>query len=60
MFKILKQYGLYNFFVPNIFKTKDEAKYFITLIGDIITRKNNNIYFVNNSMKKFINLISNI
>ena len=47
-----------NFFVPNIFKTKDEAKYFITIIGDIITRKNNNIYFVNNSMKKFINLIS--
>ena len=49
---------LLNFFVPNIFKTRNEAKYFITIIGDIINRKHNNIIFINISLKNLLKKIS--
>jgi hypothetical protein len=49
-----------NFMVPNIFKTRSEAKYFLTIIGDILTRKNTNIFFINSSLKRFLMEINKI
>tara|TARA_B100000886_G_scaffold71038_2_gene45202 strand:- start:19501 stop:20994 length:1494 start_codon:yes stop_codon:yes gene_type:complete len=45
---------------PLIFKSKEEAKYFLTVIGDNILKKNKEIhYFTNVYMKDFINTINN-
>lgn len=49
-----------NFMVPNIFKTRIEAKYFLSVIGDIITRKNCNIFFITSSLKHFLTEINKI
>lgn len=51
-------------FLLTLFKSKAEAKYFLTIIGDCIMKKNvepdNLIYFVSSTMKKFIGLIDSI
>lgn len=49
-------------FLQTIFQTKTEAKYFLTIIGDCILKKNNDnlLYFVSSSLKKFITLVDSI
>ena len=51
-------------FLNTIFETKTECKYFLTLIGDCILKKNiydkNLLYFVSSNFKKVIGLIDNI
>jgi hypothetical protein len=51
-------------FLNTIFETKAECKYFLTLIGDCILKKNtcdkNLLYFVSSNFKKVIGLIDNI
>lgn len=44
---------------PSVFKTKDETKYFLTIIGDNIMKKNKDIhYFSNSYMKDLVNMIN--
>ena len=47
-----------NALTPFVFKTKDSAKYFLTIIGDILLKKNTNAntntYFISNKAKQFI------
>jgi hypothetical protein len=46
------------FLSPSIFKTKNEAKYFLTIIGDnILKKKNNHIFLTNSATKKLLNEI---
>lgn len=46
-------------FYPSVFQTRNEAKYFITLIGDIINKKNQNLtYLINPRVKTLIQKIS--
>jgi len=65
--KIIKQKSIYDsipdsetlqnilsFFYPNLFDEKQYCKYFLTVIGDIIMKKNNCIYFVPIFMKSFL------
>ena len=47
-------------FLQSIFKTKTECKYFLTIIGDCILKKNNNLYFVSPNLKKIVSLIDSI
>jgi len=49
-------------FLQTIFQTKTESKYFLTIIGDCILKKNedNLLYFVSPTLKKFVTLIDNI
>jgi len=49
-------------FLQTIFHTKTEAKYFLTVIGDCILKKNNDglLYFVSPNLKKCIILIDAI
>jgi hypothetical protein len=49
-------------FLQTIFQTKTEAKYFLTIIGDCILKKNNEnlLYFVSSNLKKLITLIDPI
>lgn len=51
-------------FLNTIFETKTECKYFLTLIGDCVLKKNNGdknlLYFVSSNFKKIIALIDNI
>ena len=49
-------------FLQTIFQTKTEAKYFLTIIGDCILKKNNDnlLYFVSPNLKRFITLIDSI
>ena len=49
-------------FLQTIFQTKTEAKYFLTIVGDCILKKNNDnlLYFVSSSNKKFVTLIDSI
>jgi hypothetical protein len=49
-------------FLRTIFSTKVESKYFLTIIGDCIFKKNTNniLYFVNANLKKFLTLIDSI
>jgi hypothetical protein len=39
---------------PLIFSTKDEVKYFLTIIGDNIFKKSSNIFLISSKMKAFI------
>lgn len=49
------------FLSPAIFKTKNETKYFLTILGDnILKKKNSNLYLTNSSTKKLINEIDNL
>lgn len=49
-------------FVQTMFETKTEAKYFLTIIGDCILKKNteNLLYFISPAIKKIIALIDSI
>lgn len=48
-------------FLQTIFKLKTEAKYFLTVIGDCILKKNDKLlYFVSSTLKKFIIQIDSI
>ena len=49
-------------FLQTIFHTKTEAKYFLTIIGECILKKNNDnlLYFVSSNLKKLITLIDSI
>ena len=49
-------------FLQTIFHTKTEAKYFLTIIGECILKKNNDnlLYFVSSNLKKIIILIDSI
>lgn len=45
---------------PQIFSTKKEAKYFLTILGDNIQRKNNNlIHYIDPSAKCFLRELNN-
>lgn len=49
------------FFYPSFFSSKDQVKYFLTIIGDNILKKHNDlIVFINNQTKKLLNEIDNI
>lgn len=44
---------------PAVFATRDEAKYFLTIIGDAICKKEvENVYFVHDRAKRFIEQIA--
>lgn len=49
-------------FLQTFFQTKIETKYFLTVIGDCILKKNteNLMYFVSSSMKKLVTMIDQI
>lgn len=48
-------------FLQTIFSTKIESKYFLTVIGDCILKKNGDeLYFVSSNMKKVVTLIDSI
>ena len=43
-----------NALTPFVFKNKDSAKYFLTIIGDILLKKNSHTYFISTKAKHFI------
>lgn len=46
---------------PHLFPTRNMAKYFLTIVGDNIFRKNTSlVHFINNNAKNFIRNINNI
>ena len=48
-------------FLKTFFETKAEVKYFLTIIGDCILKKNNgNLYFVSSSLKKLLGFIDSV
>lgn len=49
-------------FLQTVFQSKTEAKYFLTVIGDCILKKNNDnlLYFVSSNLKKIMTLIDSI
>ena len=49
-------------FLNTIFETKSESKYFLTVIGDCILKKNMNnlLFFVNSNTKKLVSFIDSI
>jgi hypothetical protein len=50
-----------NFIYPSLFSSKTQAKYFLTIIGDNIFKKNTNlIFFVNQNMKKLLGDLDSI
>jgi hypothetical protein len=50
-----------NVIYPLIFTTKNEAKFFLTVIGDNILKKNyKNIYLVSQKMKQFLNELDDV
>jgi hypothetical protein len=50
-----------NLLYPSIFSTKNKAKYFLTIIGDNIHKKNAHLIFlIGQNMRKIINEINNI
>jgi hypothetical protein len=50
-----------NFIYPSLFTSKTQAKYFLTIIGDNIYKKNLHlIFFVSHNMKKLLNELDNI
>ena len=46
--------------LSNIFETKEEIKYFLTIIGDIILKKPTNINIISNNAKNLLRTIENI
>ena len=47
--------NIINNLYPSIFSTKNQAKYFLTIMGDNIFKKNNStIFLISHKMKKFI------
>ena len=50
-----------NFLQETLFNSKQEAKYFLTIIGDGLLRKQtNNMYFVSSNVKEFINYVNEL
>ena len=50
-----------NLLVPTIFPSKSEAKYFLTILGDNIMKKNDQIiHIINNNIKPFFNQVSEV
>jgi hypothetical protein len=50
-----------NVLYPSFFFSKNSAKYFLTIIGDNIFKKNQNIiYLVSQKMKQFLNELDNV
>ena len=50
-----------NFIYPSLFSSKTQAKYFLTIIGDNIFKKNNHlIFFVSQNMKKLLGDLDSI
>lgn len=50
-----------NVLYPSIFNSKNQVKYFLTVIGDNILKKNNHlIYLVDTQTRKFLNVIDQI
>jgi hypothetical protein len=50
-----------NVLYPSFFFSKNSAKYFLTIIGDNILKKNQNIiYLVSQKMKQFLNELDNV
>ena len=49
-------------FLQTVFQTKTEAKYFLTVIGDCLLKKNteNLMYFVSSSVRKLVTMIDSI
>ena len=51
-------------FLNTVFETKTETKYFLTVIGDCILKKNSepeyNMFFINSSTKKLVSFIDSI
>ena len=45
---------------PSICDNREKAKYFLTVLGDIILKKCNLTYFINNKAKPFLKEISNL
>jgi hypothetical protein len=53
--------NILNVLYPSIFTSKNSAKYFLTIIGDNIFKKNTNLIFlVTSQMKKILNELDNI
>jgi hypothetical protein len=53
--------NILNVLYPSIFTSKNNAKYFLTIIGDNILKKNQHLIFlVSQQMKKILNEIDNI
>jgi hypothetical protein len=46
--------NILSFFYPNLFDEKQYCKYFLTVIGDVIMKKNNCVYFIPMFMKSFL------
>lgn len=50
-----------NVLYPSVFPSKNYAKYFLTIIGDNILKKNTNLIFlVSQKMKQFLNEVDNV
>lgn len=50
-----------NVLYPSIFLSKSSAKYFLTIIGDNILKKNNNLhFFVTSKMKQLLDELDNV
>jgi len=45
-------------FTPSVFKSRDAAKHFLIILGDIYFKKNVNLYFVTSKAKLFIKELS--
>ena len=45
---------------PSICDTKEKAKYFLTIIGDILLKKSNYIYFLHPKTKPFLKALSSL
>jgi hypothetical protein len=53
--------NILNFIYPSLFSSKTQAKYFLTIIGDNILKKNPQlIFFVSQNMKKLLSDLDNI
>jgi len=53
--------NILNVLYPSVFTSKNSAKYFLTIIGDNILKKNQNLIFlVNQQMKKILSELDNI
>lgn len=45
-------------FIPSVFKSRDAAKHFLIILGDIFYKKNVNLYFITPKAKRFIKELS--
>lgn len=45
---------------PMIFSSKEKAKYFLTIIGDVVLKKTSETYFINSKAKNFLKELNNL